>query len=240
MAAQETAFRIDSKRRRREAFDTPSSTSDEEWAEKTANRLIEIAGWGGDQGADWSATKIIRYLDRKWLFHLWSDYVAYAMYEYLYTDRAADLQSHKAAIEQKVKRFKESLNDLLNSMAEINAKCLPVVSPISLSAELPSSFPGGTRFMGRLEMPWACMPPWAHTLLERKDAHAREQLLVFRYWQSDRSMRLFPTSSVRDLMYLEGVEHHYNERTVERLYQKFTGKKNALRTLFASWQDSQG
>jgi hypothetical protein len=69
------------------------------------------------------------------------------------------------------------------------------------------------------------MPQHLNNPITRNDPNAKERLLVFRYWWTHRRYGGLSPAVVADLMYLEGIEHQYDLRTIERQYAAFTGKK---------------
>lgn len=82
------------------------------------------------------------------------------------------------------------------------------------------------RMIGRLDI----IPSHLRNPITRNDPTAREQLLVYRFWQLHRRSGGFSSAVAAELMFIEGVAHQYDLRTVERLYAKFSDKKKATVT----------
>jgi hypothetical protein len=86
-----------------------------------------------------------------------------------------------------------------------------------------------TRWLDRSLRGWLptlkSMQPSQHGLpVRRANTHARERLFVYRMWcENNRAFRSHKTEAIAELMDIEGFQHQYDARTIERLCAEFTG-----------------
>lgn len=159
-------------------------------------------------------------LSRTWNFYWWEEQISTYLHEYLYGPPASE--SYK-------------LSSYAESLALDMEKLLKRYQSLAYEAQhVASSYPGSTssaeRMLSRIEriayqarkfpieLPNECKHP-----IKRNDEHAKERLLVYRFWQAHRRSRHFPAAAVSDLTYLECVKNPYDQRSIEKMYASHTG-----------------
>jgi hypothetical protein len=192
------------------------------WIDKDTEHLMKLSETLADAEAFYA--KAQAFFDHDWHSSRWFDHIASILLEYFHTDHATQSIELQRNINARINRAMAALDDLIELEKELITLNSPDPSRVTLRR--PNEINLGLRrtrsWVGR----WNPYPEWLNLPFTRNDPHIREQVLVYRFWQSHQRNKWFPASCVADLMYLEGIEHPYDVRTIERLYKKFTDIKN--------------
>lgn len=221
-AAVQTAFQLRKKKRHKNflpegAFDLESEVTD------LTNDILDGFGSGREPG--FFGLYITAYLNEIWSRPRWAELNAMALFEYFHTSHASDTIKHRQALSTKSQKAFEALIELRDALEQMQCTDPEVLKALEFDqyhCEVDTSRVERAIRALAIRKPF---PKWMDNPLRRNGEHVREQLLVYRYWQMNKRYGRFPASAVRDLMYLEGIEHQYNERTIERMYADFTGLK---------------
>lgn len=221
-AAVETAFRLRAKRRTRSTLEDVTSN---DRGLKDAEHLMQRAKSDKELSSHSNFGFTAKYfLDDLWDNGVtWTDLNARALLEYFYTDHARQTLEQPNLMEKYV-RAQNSIQEFMTALSEFQCADPQLAQALGKDIFECEIFGSRTRSTHRL-LGHLKPPKWMSNPIKRRGAHIREQLLVYRYWQMHNRWGRFPSSVVRDLMYIDGIEHQYNERTIERMYADFTDEK---------------
>jgi hypothetical protein len=223
-SAAETAFRLRKKRRTRLVLDkeaTESRASAD--AELLIDRFRTDKSFFSDTRFD---TAVSPLLDRLWSSSItWSDLNARALLEYFYTDHAKQTLELRPALVTKYEQAQKAVEEFMATLTAVQCSDPQLSKALGGDIFSYSASDNRAKSAHRSLFNRSPIPRWMDNPIKRRGERIREQLLVYRYWQMNKRWGGFPAAVVRDLMYIDSIDHQYNERTIERMFADFTGTK---------------
>ncbi|NUZ07599.1 hypothetical protein [Piscinibacter koreensis] len=195
----------------------------EESIEEFASRYVEqryAVAASAEDPAQAFRLDVLRYYEQPYKHRplgRWKYEVVNAFREYFYAaaDSPALLLEAARAIGPAAKQLQSALGEYLAIARTLEAVGLP-----------------GTRIHGlrTLQRGLESVTPSVYFPLSRVDGTARERLLVFRIWFANRGLTGRPkTEAIIELMGIEGIQHQYDARTLERMCAGFADSIRAYR-----------
>lgn len=167
-------------------------------------------------------------LDKFWVGGTtWVELNARALMEYFHTDHAVQSLAQKKELIARYERARKAVEELVAGLNEVKCESLDLARAFGGDIYDCEVLDGSPRAVQRFLTYRHVLPRWMQNPIRRSGELVREQLLVYRYWQMHKRWGKFSAAVVRDLMYVEGIDHQYNDRTIERMYKEFTDAKAA-------------
>lgn len=186
----------------------------QQWLEDTITRAL-------NERSLLSPARLPHYqLSRVWHSYWWEEHISECLHEYFYGlppsksyKQACDAESLAADMDELLKRYQRLANESQHvafSFARWRGEANQMHRRIERITDQVRRLRG--------ELP----KEWRHPI-KRNDGHAKERLLVYRFWQAHRRHGSFPASAVTDLTCLEGIANSYDQRSIEKMYASYTG-----------------
>jgi hypothetical protein len=168
------------------------------------------------------------WLDALWRINDWSEHICSSLNEYFHGEPPIETSKKGKKISDLRAGIVKSLEEHRRQIEEAILKSTDFWDYNPIHPRETENIDRAIRQLTRR----AFLPDELSHPIDRNDARAKEKLLIYRLWRYNRRNKTFSCAVTCDLLYLEGIEHQYDERSIERLYAKYADNFNAWKANF--------